>query len=193
MLERLVVLAEKLSRIAVWVGGGLVIAAAGLVTVDVIARKLFNFSFAGADEISGYVFAISTAFAFSYCLLNRANVRIDSIYNLLPARLLGWLDLLGLVLLAVFAFMVTWRAALFTMDSYEFWSKSITPLQTPLAIPQSLWLAGLVLFCVVLLLLILATGHALVRGDLHAVQKLAGVRTRDEEMQQELGAARDSA
>ena len=49
---------EKISLRLVWLSGALLIAAAAMVTVDVILRKLFNWSLGGADEITGYVFGI---------------------------------------------------------------------------------------------------------------------------------------
>jgi len=177
--------AERLSRYAVWFGGALMIFAAIMVTVDVIMRKLFSVTLGGADEISGYLFGIATAWAFSYALLHRVNVRIDALYLLLPGWLRALLDLLGLILLAIFVGVLTWRATLLFQDSLSFWSKSITPLQTPLAIPQAFWLAGLYLYFVTILLVIASTAWALLRGDMATVQRLAGVRTLDEEMAEE--------
>ena len=95
------------------------------------------------------------------------------------------LDLLGLVLLTGFVLLLTWRATLLFTDTVENWSRSITPLQTPLAIPQSLWLAGLLLFSFTLLLIVTATVVALLRGNLATVQRLAGVRTVSEEVEEE--------
>ncbi len=187
MLTRWLGWAEKLSQVAVWAGGGLLVFAAFMVTVDVLARKFFSVTMAGSDEISGYLFAISTAFAFSYALLHRANVRIDALYLLLPRRVCALLDLFGLLLLALFASVLTWRAALLARDSIHYWSRSITPMQTPLAIPQTLWVVGLTLFVLTLVLVIAACSVALFRGDLATVQRIAGVRTLDEEVEEEAG------
>ena len=46
----------EVSRVAVWVGGAALLLSAIMVTLDVIARKLFD-AISGSDEISGYVFA----------------------------------------------------------------------------------------------------------------------------------------
>lgn len=185
MLSRLLPIAERASRVAVWAGGTLLIFSAAMVSVDVILRKLFSITLAGSDEISGYLFGISTAFAFSYALLHRANVRIDALYMHLPRRVRAALDLFGLLLLGLFIGILTWRALLLVQDSYAFWSKSITPLQTPLAIPQTFWVLGLVLFLITLVLVIAVTAIALFKGDLATVQKVAGARTVDEEIEEE--------
>ena len=69
---------EQISRFAVWVGGAALMAAAFMVTVDVLFRKFVGITMSGSDEYSGYVFAASTTWAYSYCLLHRSNVRIDA-------------------------------------------------------------------------------------------------------------------
>lgn len=176
---------EKVARVAVWAGGAMMIFAACMVTVDVFLRKFFATTLGGADEISGYLFAISTAWAFSYALLHRVNVRIDALYLHFPAWLRAVLDLFGTTLLAGFVGLLTYRAWFLFLDTWENWSRSITPLQTPLVYPQAFWLAGLGLFSLTLFLVILATAWALLRGDLAEVQRIAGVRTLDEEVEEE--------
>ena len=188
MLDRLLRINERIAHVAVWVGGTLMIFSACMVTVDVLLRKFLSVTLGGADEISGYLFAIATVWAFSYAALHRVNVRIDALYTHLPRALRAVLDLLGLVLLTGFVLLLTWRAALLFADTVENWSRSITPLQTPLAIPQSLWLAGLLLFSFTLLLIMTACVAALLRGNLSTVQRLAGVRTVSEEVEEEKSA-----
>ena len=185
MLDRLLRINERIARIAVWVGGALMIFAACMVTVDVLLRKFLSVTLGGADEISGYLFAIATVWAFSYAALHRVNVRIDALYMRLPRPLRALLDLFGLALLMGFVLLLTWRATLLFADTVGNWSRSITPLQTPLAIPQSLWLAGLVLFSITLLLILTASVSALLRGDLARVERFAGVRTVSEEVEEE--------
>ncbi len=167
----------------VWIGGVGLIGAAIMVTIDVFLRDVFLVTLGGADEISGYVFAISTAFAFPYAVLHRANVRIDALYIPLPPFVRSILDLVALVGLAVFFFPLTWRSWLMLQDNISFWTKSITPLQTPIAIPQSLWFAGMVVFCLTVLLVFVVALVRLLRGDLTGVHDIAGVPTLDEEMQ----------
>lgn len=192
MLDRLLRVNERIAHVAVWVGGALMIFSACMVTVDVLLRKFLSVTLGGADEISGYLFAIATVWAFSYAALHRVNVRIDALYTHLPRTLRAVLDLLGLVLLTGFVLLLTWRAALLFVDTVENWSRSITPLQTPLAIPQSLWLAGLLLFSFTLLLIMTACVAALLRGNLSTVQRLAGVRTVSEEVEEEKAAGADA-
>lgn len=177
--------AEKSSLVAVWAGGAMIIFAAVMVTIDALIRKLFNVTLGGADEISGYLFAISTAWALPYTLLHRANVRIDALYMLLPPFLRAPMDLFGILLLAFFSWMLTWRAVALLIDSYETHALSVTPLHVPQILPQSFWLAGWVLFSACLLLIIVAVIGALFKGDLKRVNELAGALTLEDEIKEE--------
>ena len=75
MLDKLLDGATFASRIAVWLGGAMLLFAALLTTAEVFLRKFFSFSFGGADEISGYMFAISTTFAYAYTSLKHIDLR----------------------------------------------------------------------------------------------------------------------
>ena len=92
MLESIHSRLERISQLAVWVGGAALLAAALMVTVDVLSRKIFNITMSGSDEYSGYVFSATTTWAYSYCLLHRSNVRIDALYNYLPRKVTAILD-----------------------------------------------------------------------------------------------------
>ena len=49
-----------------------------LIVAEVAARKLFGVSFQSVDEISGYVVAVVSPFAFAYALMMAAHTRIES-------------------------------------------------------------------------------------------------------------------
>jgi hypothetical protein len=83
-----------------------------------VVRKLLDMTLGGAAEISGYVLAISTTWALALTLLDRAHVRIDSLYVLLPARICALLDILALVSFMVFAGFLTWEGWILFAQSY---------------------------------------------------------------------------
>jgi len=178
-------MAGVFSRAAVWVGGALTLASVVLIGCDVLARKLFNVTIGGADELSGYAFAISTAWALAFATLERANVRVDVLYERLPVRLAAVLDWVALVALGVFMVYLTRYAWDVVAMSWEQDAKANTPLATPLWIPQGLWFAGLMWMCVVLALMLLRASLALVTGDLQTLRALCGVRTAQEEARDE--------
>ena len=175
----------KISQIAAWIGGAALLGAAILVTLEIFLRSALNVSIGGADEISGYAFAISTTWAYSYCLLHRANVRIDAFYNFLPRPVRAVLDVVGVILLLGYMGVLTEKAIGVFAESWANNSVSITTLQTPLWIPQLLWLSGLILFMLTLVFVSLYALMNLLRGDLAGVQRIAGVRSIEEEIDEE--------
>jgi TRAP-type C4-dicarboxylate transport system permease small subunit len=188
-LARLSDHAGRLARYLVWAGGALILAAAFIVTLDVLQRKVSSYtglSISGSDEISGYLFAISTAWAFSHALLHRANVRVDALYLMMPRPARAILDVLGILILSVFVAVVTWHGMQMFVHNLTNWSKSITPLLTPLAIPQFFWIAGLVIFVLNLFLVLLRVMLALVLRDYATIGMVAGARTQEEEFEDEM-------
>lgn len=182
--------ATTLSRGATWVAGSLTLISALYITVDVILRKLASFSLGGSDELSGYAFAISISWALSFATLQRANIRIDALYQHLPTRLCALLDWLALVTLAVFIVYLTRYAGDVALTSWTRGSTANTTLGTPLWVPQLLWVIGLGWFCVVLALMLLRASLALVTGDLATVQDVAGIRSTQEEALEEAESGR---
>lgn len=182
-------LAYRIARLGVWFGGVLLIAAAVLVGVEVVIRKVFSLSIGGADELSGYALAISTSWALAFTLLERAHIRIDSLYVHLPVRVCALLDILGLALLIGFFALVTWYGFGVFLTSYALDAESLSPLSTPLVVPQALWVLGLVMFLAIALLLLVRALAALASGDLATVRRLIGSRTLREGVAAEIGEA----
>jgi TRAP-type mannitol/chloroaromatic compound transport system permease small subunit len=185
-LDSLLELSRKVARIGAWFGGALIIAAAFLVGVEVVIRKAFSLSIGGADELSGYALAISTAWALAFALLERAHIRIDSLYVHLPVRLAALLDVLGLALFTGFVGLIAWYGLRVVETSYRLDAHSLSPLGTPLVLPELLWLLGLVLFLAIAALLLVRALGALIAGDLQSVQRLIGSRSLSEELAVEL-------
>jgi len=176
---------ERLSRVCVWIGGAALLLSAVMVTVDVLARKIFSVTMSGSDEITGYVFAAATTWAYSYCILHRANIRIDAFYNFLPIGVRALMDIVGLALLLLFMGMLTKSSVDVFVTSYVQNSFSVTTLSVPLWIPQAFWLFGLVFFIVTIVFLLLYSITALLRGDLKTVQSIAGTLSVEEEISEE--------
>jgi TRAP-type C4-dicarboxylate transport system permease small subunit len=187
-VERLIALAAAISRAGAWFGGALVLLAAGIVAVDVVLRAVLSVTIGGSDELSGYALAIASAFAFALALLERAHVRIDTLYAVLPLRVAALFDVLAMaamVALAVFLALQGWRVF---AQSFTLGARALTQLNTPLSLPQGLWVAGLAWFALVACLLLLRALMLLLRGDAAAVARLIGTRTAAEELAEERAA-----
>jgi TRAP-type C4-dicarboxylate transport system permease small subunit len=173
-------------RWGVWSGGVLLLVAAVLIGIEVVIRKFFGATLGGASELGGYALAIGSAWAYSFALLERAHIRIDTLYTQLPAYVCAILDILGLVLFIAFFGMVTWYAYGTLQLTYENNSHAMTPLHTPLVYPQLLWFAGLCWFMVTAIILLLRALALITRKDIGGVRRILGSRSAKEEVDEEL-------
>jgi TRAP-type C4-dicarboxylate transport system permease small subunit len=117
-----------------------------LIVGEILARKLLGVSMQGVDEIGGYVVAITGTFGMALAAADRAHTRIDVALGRLPLPAQAVLNLVAWVALAGAAAFMAWMAWETLAESLAFSSRATTPLQTPLWLPQGLWLAGLCLF-----------------------------------------------
>jgi TRAP-type C4-dicarboxylate transport system permease small subunit len=171
---------------AALVCGAMLIASAIHVSIDLIGRKLFNSSFVGANEISGYVLAIVSAWAFSYTLLKRSHIRVDVFYQYLPRQVRGAIDVIAVAALAGFAALFVWYAGRYFFQVWGRGSRSITSLAIPLWIPMLGWLVGWIVFLVVSTYLTVVSTLAYFRGEIAAVQTRVGSISEEEDVELEI-------
>lgn len=153
-----------LVRVLTVLVGWALLGLAVLVSFEVISRKFLGFSIQGADEIGGYVLAITSAIGFSYALISRAHVRIDFIALAFPHRVRAWLDILAYAALNLFLWLLVWRAAAVTRQSIKIGALAPTPLGTPLAIPQIPWSIALLLVALLALFRLAGAVVRIARG-----------------------------
>jgi TRAP-type C4-dicarboxylate transport system permease small subunit len=168
-----------------------VLAAALLIGVDVTLRKLFNASIGGADELAGYALAIGTAWSLGAALLDRAHIRIDSLYMLFPRWLRLGLDFSGIALFIAFFGLIARHGWSVVQQSWVSGSRSQSALQTATVIPQSIWLVGLALFFIVGLALLAYAALQLARGHAAAAEKAISTRSAAEEVEDEVREMRE--
>lgn len=177
---------RRFTQWGLWFGGALVLLAAVLIGIDVLMRKFLARSIGGADELAGYSLAIGTAWALGAALLDRAHIRIDSLYGLFPRRVRLALDVLGLVLFIGFFALVAWHGLGVVSQSWISGSRSQSALETPTVIPQLLWILGLAGFLVVGVVLLLRALTLAARGDLQGMARLTSTRSAEEEIDDEI-------
>ena len=185
-MDHLIGLARRLARYGAWFGGILILGAAVVISVEIIIRKFFIMSIGGADELSTFALAIGSAWAFSFTMLERAHVRIESLYVVLPTRLCALIDAIAQLIFTIIIALMAWYGFQVFSSSWSMSSRTLSPLATPLAIPQFLWAAGLIFFLFVSSLLLTRAVLALVVGDLDTVRRLIGPRSVKQELDEEL-------
>lgn len=146
---------DRIETILATVFGMIFLGLATVVTVETAARKLFNISLQGADELGGYALAVGSTIAFSLALMGRNHIRVDVFHEKFPQRVQAVMNWISAVSLAALGLFIAWVAFKVIGDTLQYRSTAQTPWATPLIWPQSVWYAGLVIFALV------ATGYAL--------------------------------
>ena len=142
---------KRLETVLANIFGGIFLLLSFVVTIETLARKLFNFSIQGADELGGYALAVGSTIAFSLALAGRNHIRVDVFHDLFSRGAKAFLNWISVVLLAAMAVLfvgVSWRVL---SESMQYNSTAQTPWATPLIYPQGVWYACLIIFMLVAL------------------------------------------
>lgn len=166
--------------------GAIFLGLAVIVTVETLARKLFNVSLQGADELGGYALAVGSTIAFSLALMGRSHIRVDVFHEKFAPRVQALLNWASIASLALFAGFIAWVAFKVIQDTMAYRSTAQTPWATPLIIPQGVWYAGLVVFALVGGALALRATRLLLAGDLAALNRDFHPKGAKEELREEL-------
>jgi len=140
------------------VAGWALLAISFATCIEIVGRKYFGFSFRALDEIGGYLLAALSAFGFA---------------------------VLATVSLAAMAAFCAWRGGFELLDVLVSGKRSNTPLSVPLWMPQSLWLAGMVLFAVGTILMAIHS-LALLMRDRPLLNRTYGPQSLEEEISTEI-------
>lgn len=137
---------DRLATALALLAGFAVAILAVLIVIDIVARSFFRVSLQGTDELGGYTLALIGSLGLSYTLLKRGHPRIDLGLRLFPLRVRAALHVAAYAGLTAFAAFMAWRSVAEFRQTLAYQSVANTPLQTPLWMPQSLWVAGTCFF-----------------------------------------------
>lgn len=177
---------ERIENALGTVFGLIFVGLAALVTVETAARKLFNVSLQGADELGGYALAVGSTIAFSLALIGRNHIRVDVFHERLPRALQAAMNWLSIVALAALAGFIAWIALKVLRDTLQYGSTAQTPWATPLIIPQSVWYVGLLTFAAVGVGFALRATWLLATGRIEQLNTDFHPKSAKEELKEEL-------
>lgn len=161
-------------QLGVWIGGIMLFGIVAMIAANILTRWLFGVSIPGSHEISKYLFAISTSWAFGWALINRGNVRIDIVRSKFRPSLRAVFDIFNLLALGGFLALLGWRAIFVVEQSARSGTISVTPLATPMMIPQSLWAVGILLAVAIWLFLVGRVLVYVMQANWTGISDLAG-------------------
>lgn len=183
--SRSVIAVQGVSRFLAWVAGAVILFGCAVpISIDVLSRLILNETLVESFEISGYMLAACIGLGMGYTVTTKANIRIDFLTSRLPTPLRRLFDGLAAFSLALVAGALAW----FTFDtlgqSWTMNARSISTLQVPLALPQSVWWFGLLWFAIVAALIPLLAVLRLLRRDGQGFDALLAPPGLSEEMAQ---------
>ena len=190
MLDRIHNSLQAATRLLTIAAGWALLVLSLTIAFEVAARKLFRLSLQGVDEYGGYALAIGATLGCSYALYQKAHIRIDVIVRLLPSAMRATADLLALMTLNIFVWILLWQAVEVVLQSYRLQAQAVSPLRTPLVLPQGIWAAALALFAVAALVQLVRAASGFFRADWPWVTREFGTPDVEEEVALELEATR---
>ena len=185
-MDRLLRTVEHIAAALALVAGAAIAILAVMISIDIVGRDFFGVSIQGTDEIGGYVLAFVGSLGMALTLLRRGHPRIEIFFRFFPPGLRAALHALAQAAMAGFAIFMAWHAWGELETTLRFGAITNTPLQTPLWVPQSVWLAGTVFFAVAACLTAL---HAaiLLATDRTAIEARYGAPRVEDEVRQYTG------
>ncbi len=176
MIKRLLSWLQRMNERLAVAAGILLLISVVVTLFDIIARR-FHMALGGTDELSGYAMAIATSWGISYALTNMAHVRIDLLRARCASRGQALFDTIAILSLAGVAIVIAYRVWPVLAKTIKFNSTANTTLETPLWIPQSLWLAGWLWFAVSSIIIALSVLIYVASRKFEEVNEVAGMRS----------------
>lgn len=178
-------LSTRISRYLAWLAGAIILFGAALpVAIDVFARALIGRTLLESFEISGYALAICIGLGMGYTVTTKANIRVDILTRRLPPMLRLVFDLAASLALAITALGFAWYCFDVLQDSARLDARSISTLQVPLILPQSIWWIGLAWFASMAILTFVYALLRLIAGDRRTATQLLNAADLLSEMQE---------
>lgn len=176
---------QRVSRLLAWAAGACILFGCGLlISLDVVTRAIFRRGVVESFEISGYAFAAAIGLGMAFAVASKSHIRVDIALGALPKAWRVPCDLLASAALALVALTLAWFCWGTLAQSIDMNAKSVSMLQTPMAVPQSVWFVGLFWFAAMAVIVPLQALARLLAGDRAGFDALVGSLRVDEEIEQ---------
>lgn len=176
---------ERISRWLAWAAGAIILFGSAVpIAIDVIARATVGRTVVESFEISGYALAACIGLGLGYTVTTRANVRVDILTARLPRSMRLCVDLFASVVLAVTAVFAAWYSFGVLEETWRLGARSISTLQVPLILPQSVWWIGFFWFATVACLTPVLAAARLLAKDLSGAEALISNPQLSEEIEE---------
>ena len=177
---------KQISYVSSCVFGYLCIALSVFISIEVILRKLFSTSLQGADELGGYVLAITSSIAFCVALIGNSHIRIDLVHYRFPEKMQAMLNWAAKLAILFLALLLAYSSFIVLQETISYGSTAPTPWATPLKYPQFFWCIGLSLFSLLAVYYFYSATYLLVTGRWDDLRILFQPKGSTDEVKEEL-------
>lgn len=168
-------LPQRISRVLAWIAGGIILfGCSALITIDVITRFFFKRGMVESFEISGYALAACIGLGMAFTVSSKSNIRVDILLDFLPDPVRVACDIIASLSLVLIAATLAWYSFGTLQQSWAMDAKSISIMQTPMALPQGIWCVGLFWFACMAVLIPLQAISRLIKRDRAGFNHLIG-------------------
>ena len=109
---------DSIIRAGAGLASGLFVVAGVMLTYEVVARYFFTKPTSWAAELSQMCLIWGACLAMASLLAKRQHIQVDALVQLLPEGIIRWVDVLVLMVVGVFAAVVTWYGFAIFHDSF---------------------------------------------------------------------------
>lgn len=180
--------AARLSRLGLELAGWGYLILVFVIGADVVGRRVLGLSTAATTELGGYLLAIGISWGMAGTLVERAHIRIDVFVQRAPVEIRALFHVAALAVLTLAAAFICYASIRIAVDSWALGATDLSPLRTPLVVPQGIWAAGFVVFGCICLLRSGAALLNLMRGRFREVDLQCASKTYIEEAEETLTA-----
>ncbi|MCM3716513.1 TRAP transporter small permease [Alkalihalobacillus oceani] len=123
-----------------------------IIVGEIIARVLFSHSFQVVHELSAYLLVAIIFVGAAFSFQSGSFVRIEILREKYPHKIKKIIEMIFMAILLIYLAVLTYFISILTINSYTLGSSSTSVMRTPLYLPQSLMMFGMLLFFVYVLL-----------------------------------------
>ena len=122
-----------------------------LVVSGVVARYVFRVGVIFIDEYIGYLLVVITFMGMAHTLCEDGHIKVDLILRRLPRKVHLWFQLVTSLISFAISILLTFQTYQRVLIAYKFKAVSVTPIETPLFIPQMFIPIGFALLSIAVL------------------------------------------
>ena len=148
MLDKVIVMIDKVSDMTGKCASFLTLGLVGFISYDVFMRYVFNAPTEWSTELSTYVFGTLWLLGGAYGMLHNAHVKLDVLYERFPERLKALMDVITFPIFLILTGVMLWKGVEFAVAAWSRLEHSNTVWGPPIYVVKTMIPLGALLIIV---------------------------------------------